>query len=402
MVSSFYNFSEFSYVADTGFCYRDVDSGLEEESYCSIRGNFDKMYAKILENMCNEYELFKIMNNKQKKICVSEGKILYLYYILGPQPFLILYTSKYIQFTPLKRDGSLFVNLTSDIFDYDKFDFIHFPHTFDLKSEIIYVSFKNIILEYKIIPKHPFFVLSPVSFVENEVRAMSYDPFTNSLIYIDYCHNLTLLSLTSNYQKVIRSSVKSYSFHPEEATVSYVTLDNKLCFLSLFSISDCFQTNLNITNAVINRAHSLVYLHLADLSLIVYRFSFDSKNNLSNPLYEINEVVSFAAIDTNLYYLKNYRIYQVSLGFKNIALFMQYNPYLMSFSVHAGNSECILLNYSHTRHFCDLKNCNFMCFAKFNSQDICVCPEYTELKEDNSCSCSKNDSECLSKQLIII
>ncbi|KII66197.1 Low-density lipoprotein receptor-related protein 2 [Thelohanellus kitauei] len=214
---------------------------------------------------------------------------------------------------------------------------------------------------------------------------MTYDPISRVLIYLTIKRDLKILSVVTNYQKIVSKDVTWFRYSFYHKSIYFVTSENKFCYSNLLEKPSCNPSPIAILQSIIDLKNSKAYFLTKKRVLIVKSFVKDLTN--MQTLTEIHLVSNFAVFDNHLYFLAEGRLMYRNLDKINENVKLSETYHFNRMQIH----RVALQSYQHA---CDHLNCQFMYQPTSDTEVICGCPSFTT-KVDNRCECPVDRPDCL-------
>ncbi|KII65865.1 hypothetical protein RF11_04964 [Thelohanellus kitauei] len=146
------------------------------------------------------------------------------------------------------------------------------PISYDLNRKEIYVYDNHIF--YRLNETNRTFSSENISLYQFgfDVISIQYDYLNSQMFVLDVNHRLFVVSLKTNYIKLLSQNVTSFKFHLDSLSIDYIT-DDKICYYTLYSTIICLDINLKIKKFIYSPKSKLHIILLDNSTLFVTKYS---------------------------------------------------------------------------------------------------------------------------------
>ncbi|KAF1744645.1 hypothetical protein MXB_2561 [Myxobolus squamalis] len=281
----------------------------------------------------------------------------------------------------------------SDFYQIQLHSHLNFSNlfAFDFHNKRIFTIENSVVLSVLELQKPRNWIHNELYFFHSTITWIGYSRNFDSFYYLTSRNELYKLSFNTGYVMLVLKEISSAAFYSDQRLISYVTLNNRICYGEIeFSIK-CTSSPANVLKYMVAIDDpSFHILHFLNNSLLI--FHSNSSNLFSKPILVLDGVLSFDIQDKNIYYFqrgvfflrsldqidKFYKVLQNN-DFRNIKIF-----------VLRGNSR-------DKNNLCRHNTCNYVCTPYGDDRNLCICPDGSTLEGNSTCVCNINSPNCFGK-----
>ncbi|KAF1745292.1 hypothetical protein MXB_330 [Myxobolus squamalis] len=265
------------------------------------------------------------------------------------------------------------------------------PIAFDFSQQRMFVIEKSVLIGLDEYHNSGYWIHHELYSFNSTIIWISYDGILNYLFYLNSNNELYILSLTSGYTLLISDQVSSAFKYFDDSSISFLTLDNRICYGKIHISINCVQGPENVQKYIhVKENPPFHIIHFVNDSLAI--FDSHTSENLSQPIMWLHMVVSFDVLGDNLYYFQQGVLFLINL----------YQIDKVDTVSLIGAAQClnILVHKRESKndnYLCHNSKCRYFCYPFIDSRNKCICPGNSKLTNKRSCSCNSNNSNCLAK-----